>query len=204
MLCAICAQDSEGTDHLDCNRPPEGTLICPACQRQGRRQISAMVCALDNTFPAGLLLGDFRQGGQLQLAPVLAGLMADAAQRAWRYAMPHAWVPLPLSHAQLLQNGFSPPQQLAQIVSRQTNTDWHLRWLRLANSDSPTDPIGFEATPDVAGLAIGLVTDVVDTGATVRAAAQALLDAGAKQVMVLAAGCAPKVNESGTIAACSM
>lgn len=165
-----------------------------------------MVCAVDDDFPAALLLRDFREGKQLQLAPLLAGLMVKAARRAWSEALPSVWVPLPLSKAQVLQVGFSPTQQLTQAVSRQTNIDWHLHWLRLANPDPDPDPAAFEyeATLDVARLTVGLVTDVVETDATIGAAAKAILAAGAMDVMVLAAGRTPKPIESGTIAPCLM
>lgn len=171
-----------------------------------------MVCAVDDDFPAALLLRDFREGKQLQLAPLLAGLMVEAARRAWSEALPSVWVPLPLSKAQVLQVGFSPTQQLTQAVSRQTNIDWHLHWLRLANPHSDSDPdhdldpaaFEYKATSDVTGLTVGLVTDVVETDATIGAAAKALLVAGAMSVMVLAAGRTPKARESGTIAPCSM
>lgn len=203
QVCRICARDYGCTTASDCNRPVESSLSCPDCQQQDP-QISALVCALDDAFPAGLLLRDFRQAGQLQLAPVLADLMVTAAQRAWGDAMPDIWLPIPLGHAQVLKIGFSPTQQLTQAVARQTSVDWNLRWLRWAIPDDQTARVEFEASARVTGLTVGLVTDVVDTGTTVREAARALLAAGASRVMVLAAGCTPKASESGTIAPCLM
>ncbi|MBA3478816.1 MAG: ComF family protein [Lautropia sp.] len=121
-------------------------------------------------------------------------------------ARPDCLVPIPLSAARLADRGFNqahliaaamlkrlprqpPPDLRPRIVLRPSILARHrdtlaqslLPWReRQANLDH-----GFVASQDLQGLCIGVVDDVMTTGATLQAAALSLKQAGAQQVVNL-------------------
>lgn len=185
-LCPKCGCDSVS-----------GQTICPSCQ-QAPTSIDALICALDYEFGGKFLIQMYKQHKQLALANLLGALMASAYE-PWRNRLPvSAWVPIPASAARLAHNGFSPAQQLARVVAKRTNSTWRLEWLKQTREHPPQKTLTrsqrmqavkdrYLASPQVRGVAVGLIDDVVTTASTVQAAALALKAAGAQSVLVLAA-----------------
>jgi ComF family protein len=137
------------------------------------------------------------KNGDVGLSRLFARHMLDQAHVV--DAIDHADVLIPIpSHAQrLLERGYNPAQLLSQQLSRR-KTHAHLlrrshlgvpqrglsRQARLGNS-----ALMFTLVPDankrLAGASVLLVDDVMTTGATLEAAAQALLSSGAKHTSAL-------------------
>jgi ComF family protein len=178
--------------------------LCASC-RNLPPAYDATVAAADYAAPLDRALTAFKFSGRIGLAPALGGLLADR----WRQDGPPApqaidcLAPIPLSPGRLADRGFNqahliaramlarlrarhqgplpvirpalltrrretPPQSLLQLPARQANLDH-----------------GFHAAGPLDGLRIGVIDDVMTTGATLQAAAIALKAAGARQVVNL-------------------
>lgn len=190
-ICHRCANDLDAQG------------VCQACVRAPEPwPLTAVVSALDYAFAGQMLIKRYKQAGHLALARPLARLMVVAAQRgAWAQA-PVAWVPIPASKQRLEQTGFSPAQQLARLVALQTNAACRPSWLRQQEPATAQKRLGraerwravdgrFTAQGLPAGCVVGLIDDVMTTGSTLVAAAHALRDAGAWQVVALVAARTP-------------
>jgi ComF family protein len=156
------------------------------------------VCAVDYGFPWDRLLADFKFHGRVELAGVLAERITAAVRRA-DATLPDTVAAVPMSAARLSQRGYNQAWELATRVAAS---------LALSASSSlllrPLDAVhqielgraerrrnlrnAFMVAPlqrsAVQGRRIAVVDDVMTTGATAQAAAQALLRAGAAAVDV--------------------
>lgn len=125
------------------------------------------------------------------VAPLLGGACAGAL------AAVDAIVPIPLHLERRRERGydqalllaralssFSRRPLLASLLVRRRNTQQQVGLDRLARAGNMAD--AFWAGPGGKGLSVALVDDVVTTGATSRAAADALSRAGASRVVVVA------------------
>jgi ComF family protein len=131
-----------------------------------------------------------------ELAPALAGLLASECQHFLAQA-PHLLVALPLHGQRFRERGYDQAQLLVESLARLTGGEASLgllhraratrRQVGLSETERALNVAGaFRASPCVAGRDVLLVDDVLTTGATVRAAASALRQAGAHRVEVLA------------------
>lgn len=166
--------------------------MCGACLRRPPPQ-QQTVAALVYAFPVNRLLQDLKFGQRLALAEPLAARLARAV--ACRYPagdLPECIVPLPLSRARQRARGFNQAAELARALGRrvnrpvkhvlQRNVDAHPQ-ADLPRRDRLRNVRGaFEAARPVQGLHLALLDDVMTTGATLSAAAGALLRAGAARV----------------------
>lgn len=135
--------------------------------------------------------------------PELAGMMADALVReVRRLGSPdeiERVLPVPLSDQRLRQRGYDQAWELARAVGMSLQIPSQARVLRRLVDTAPQSSLdrqsratnlrgAFGVDPSsrasIAGKRLALVDDVVTTGASVRAAAHALLDAGARSVDV--------------------
>ena len=187
--CLICGKVSPG-----------GPDLCPAC----REGLPEEIYRRELGFPAGAPFR-YRGGVQKTLWRVkfrgergwinpLGRWMAGAARD-----LPEAdcvtWVPM--SPAKQRRRGYNQSQLLAKVVARclglpaqglltgtrETATQHDLaRAERFANVEG-----AYEALPGAAGKRVLLVDDILTTGATLMACAQALRQAGAVSVTGLAA-----------------
>ncbi len=129
----------------------------------------------------------------------LARALALAAIDSAEAALPgvDAWVPVPLHPARLRERSFNQAEEIARVLARATRrpllTDVLCR-RRRTESQTTLPAAGrrknlagaFAATRAITGLRIALVDDVVTTGATVVAAAEALACAGAQSICAVA------------------
>lgn len=206
-LCEGCAlvieRPTRGDQDTDCSDSGIRLPRCSSC-RLILPDFDRCASALDYAFPAKLLIEDFKQQGRLWLAPVLADLMWRAFLPLRPEGLPDAWVPVPASRLRLAQSGFSPPQQLALYLARRSGIGCRLDWLTRLRETTPQKTASrsqrqaslvgiFAATCDVAGRRIGLVDDVMTTGATASEAARAFKARGAREVIVLTAARTPLV-----------
>ena len=170
--------------------------ICTAC-RQNPPLLNACWAAMSYTWPWVALITQFKFQSQPGWARHFALLMhstpfvADAIEQA------HALVPIPLSFKRLSERGFNQSLMLSQHLSRdKTHANSLLRMRNtLAQSSLPrhqrlTNLKGaFAVAPLMAaqlkGKRILLIDDVMTSGATLNAAAQALQQAGVSHVSAL-------------------
>lgn len=146
--------------------------------------------------PLASVVEGLKSGNGLLQARVLGTLLAAAVGA--RYAgdaLPAALVPMPLTRRRLRRRGFNQADLLARVTARELGLRrlrGHLARVRdapaqrsLARAERLRNVRGaFAVRRPLPVRRLALVDDVTTTGATVRAATQALLKAGAEEVHV--------------------
>ena len=176
------------------------SLQCAACVRQP--PLNACFAAMPYAYPWSDLVVSYKFGGDPAWSAIFAGFMlqvpgVSAALASLERA--DLLVPLPLSAERLQSRGFNQAWELAKQLARQSGTraasDARLllrirdtqpqaqlkREARLENVKGAfvVDPLRVQA---INGRRVLLVDDVMTSGASLFAAAQALRDAGAAAV----------------------
>jgi ComF family protein len=156
------------------------------------------VCAADYGFPWDDLVTRFKFHQQPELSRALAEVLAQAVKQS-KLPLPQRVLPVPLAAPRLAQRGYNQAWELARRVARILNlpADANLLWrvldtahqAQLHRAERQRNLSGaFMVNPALLQRCVGqhvvLVDDVMTTGATLREAAGALLQAGAKQVDV--------------------
>lgn len=164
--------------------------LCSACQH-APPPLAETHAAFLYGFPLDRLLPRLKFHRDLAAGRLLAESMAAAFTGRDR---PDALVPVPLHRARLRQRGYNQAHELAQHVGRLLDIPVRhdlLRRVRDTAAQSRLDASAraanlrnaFEVPGHfVASGHVVLVDDVMTTGATLHAAAEALLDAGAGRV----------------------
>lgn len=172
---------------------PPGVVHCGACLAQ-RPPLDACLAAVDYAYPWSGLLARFKFQGDTGLAALLAGLLVAAPGVDAALADADLVLPMPLSPDRLRERGFNQALELARRLPtarlqprlllrprhRPPQSDLS-RAERLANVQGvfAVDPL---AAASLRGAAVLLVDDVMTSGASLHAAAQALRQAGAARV----------------------
>lgn len=148
------------------------------------------------------LVHDFKVRRELPLAGLLADLLAGAVQRAQAAGLPRpdCLTAVPAHRESLRLRGFSPPAELARLLSRRLRVPYRLDLVRRSREEGRQVHLGRQArlrlaadtyvcmpgtqgqSAPLAGACVAVVDDVMTTGATLHAVAQALRVAGAAQV----------------------
>ena len=199
-LCQGCALPIEITQ-LHCSQKPIHRWTCPACQQNHPTQCLT-VAAMPYGFPGQRLIHAYKERAQLGLARPIGALMVKAFELATQKGLLEhgvsVWIPIPASQRRLQVCGFSPAQQLALQVAQATQARLWLDGLALTRLPALQKSAKrlerhqqvqglFQAADSVSGQWVGVVDDVMTTGATVDQAARALKTAGAAGVVVLVA-----------------
>ncbi|WP_066960716.1 ComF family protein [Microbulbifer sp. Q7] len=197
-ICTPCRQDLPSLGHAcqHCALPlaSPDDRACARCLQQAPPQNRSYACWV-YAYPVAQLVQGFKYRRDFAAGRTLAELTAaellpylDSDQR------PDLLVPVPMHwRKQLFERGYNQAQLIADILGNHWQIPVDARALRKV---APTDSQqalnraqrrrnlanSFQAQPRVAGRHIGLVDDVITTGATQEAAAQSLLEAGAAQV----------------------
>lgn len=208
-VCALCRQALDPSRApCRCPRcalalPALCLLACPDCG-SGQWAAFRVVAAFDYEHPGDILIHGLKISHQLEAVSVLAELMVRQWRRSGVSLDDEAWVLcVPSRPAALRRRGFNPGAMLTRRVAR-------LLGLRARTSQVYwTRPEGlsqkqlgrrarrsamqgaFGLRPGLSGRPVLLVDDVLTTGATLNALAQACLDAGAVSVHALVAARAP-------------
>ncbi|WDZ95538.1 ComF family protein [Herbaspirillum sp. WKF16] len=207
-LCQPCHKRFFTRQHRRCVQcalpmPVSGKeLRCGACLKD-RPAFDATIVATDYFAPSDQLALALKFGGDLRVAPLLARLIRDAALRTpvpgsdVKLALPTMLAPVPLARLRLQERGFNQALEIARPLSRLLDIPLHPTLLErtketLAQSTLPLPArarniarafvIPYDAMDQVRGRHVGIVDDVMTTGATLNELAITLKRYGAKRV----------------------
>lgn len=192
-LCQSC--------HADLPWLPQN--LCPVCAQPTTNGETCGHClketpAFDRThalfaygFPVDKLIQRLKYSENFTLAPLLGNLLAEHTT-----SKPDIWLPMPLHANRLKERGFNQAVEIARDLSRLTGIAMHPSWADRVRDTPPQAGLkrdarrknmrgAFACKPDVRGLHIGIVDDVMTTGSTLDALAETLKQAGATEVSCL-------------------
>uniref|UniRef100_UPI003F828255 phosphoribosyltransferase family protein n=1 Tax=Cupriavidus ulmosensis TaxID=3065913 RepID=UPI003F828255 len=209
-VCAGCAQEllTPLPRCRCCARPlgriagPGAASLCAQCRYEAPPFDDALVLG-DYARPQDGLVLALKFGGVLPLADWLAGELARrwlAESGTSGLALPDVLAPIPLSAQRLAERGFNQSWEIARPLARRLGVraaPTLLTRLRdtpaQATLDLPArqanlqDAFGLVPGNDVAGQHVGLVDDVMTSGATLGEAARILKAHGAARVTLVVA-----------------
>ncbi len=193
-------------DCLLCGSSAGAELVCPPCERSLPAALpdAASLAAFEYVFPVDRLIQRFKFGGDLAIGRWLGLRLAE---RARREARPDLLLAPPLSRARLRERGFNQAHELARTVGRELGVDVTFQGLYRSRETQPQPGLGREARRanlagafgcrrGLEGLRVAIVDDVLTTGATADAFAQALLRAGSRRVDVWVVARTPPPGEA--------
>lgn len=155
----------------------------------------------DYAAPLDQLVLALKFGGQLPVAPLFGQLLADALRRLPPQAWPELLAPVPLGRHRLAERGFNQALEIARPLARHLGLPLAARLLSRARETAPQSLLtpgerranlrsafslpqaGLE---QVRGRHVGVVDDVLTTGATLEEIAATLKRSGAVRVTCLA------------------
>jgi ComF family protein len=187
---------------------PAGVAVCGACV-SAPPPFASSVAAVDYAYPWDGLITRFKFHGALDLTAALTNCLADSVARSVA-TPPSLLLPVPLSGARLRERGYNQAWELtrrlgrlrrcavdAQLLLRVRDTPHQLALppeQRAGNMHA-----AFAVEPrrraELQGRTVGLVDDVMTTGATAAEIARVLLQAGAAEVQVWAVARTPRPGE---------
>jgi ComF family protein len=206
-LCRRCKSDLPGIQHAcpRCALPlaPEefassrATGEGPGCDHCRNRPFGYAACFAPYAygFPLARLIQALKYEGALANGRVLGTLLARAAcGRGEVGSRFDAVVPLPLHVDRLAERGFNQSFEIARFAAAELGLPCLPQSLRRVRATQPQVGLpreqrlanvrgAFEArSRDITGRRIVLLDDVITTGSSIDAAAQALLEAGAVRI----------------------
>ncbi len=181
---------------------PYGEVLCTECRGEPLASGSCLAAAVF-AGPLPRIVRAYKDGGERRLAPVLAGIMVDAAERARGIAPDRygdmlavdAVVFVPATARAFRRRGFDHMDAIARAIGADAGVAVVDALVKHGSADQRSlgrrerrsrSSGAYEAVLDVSGAHLLLVDDVITTGSTVRAAASCLSRAGAARVDVLA------------------
>lgn len=203
--CLLCG--AESGQHPLCpgclnDLPWHGSAQCPLCalpQPQGqpcgqclqtRPAFDRTVAALDYRFPLDALLQACKYQGQLPIAQLLGQLLAE---RLACESMPDVLIPMPLHPTRLRERGFNQAVEIARPVAQRWGIPLELAGAIRIRPTAAQAGLSlkerhrnlrdaFTCTRSWEGCHVALLDDVMTTGATLGALAQAFRKAGADRI----------------------
>lgn len=204
--CALRFQDDAPRCTACADRVPADVPLCGAClTRSAPPALHACAAAVDYAYPWDGLIARFKFRQEPGWAGPFARRMLHRPQTVGLLAQCDLIAPVPLTPARLAERGYNQAWELVKALRRASATaqrapaladalvrlaetpDQHSlpREQRLRNLRQGVFAAHPLHAPRLGDLHVLLVDDVTTTGATLHAAAQALLQAGAARVSAL-------------------
>ena len=207
LFCPACAQLVQPIGAqicAQCGRPqPTAIPQCAQCRLLPTPTLTQARIAARHETPLREAIHALKYQGRRELAAPLARYLVAAALVApWRTGTVDGVIPVPLHERRLAERGYNQAELLAQAfcqrlqlplqtrcLTRQRSTQSQVGLTAVERQQNMDD--AFVATTVVHGQRLLLIDDVYTTGATMRACATALLQAGATVVYGLALAAPP-------------
>jgi ComF family protein len=213
-LCAGCDKAYWNESRLRCT---VCALPLPATRWTAHARYRCADCVAEAPpFDATFALADYRAPldtlavglkfrARLMLAQEFAQRLARLAQDAWQdeSERPDVIAPVPLAGRRLTERGYNQAWQIAKPLARTLDVRGDATLLQRVIHTAPQSRLdldarrlnvgrAFRVARSVSGLHVGVVDDVMTTGATLEALARTLKAAGARQVTNFVALRTPK------------
>lgn len=205
LICQHCCQRYLQTQPvLRCQRcalPLTGAsahLLCMACIKTAPA-FDQTICAFDYVAPQDQLLLAFKFAQQLALAPALAKLLSDAIHAQTPPILPELLGVVPLAPARLAERGYNQAAEIARYLAPSLALPYYPELVIREKETLPQSSLNFHDrkknvkaafSPNlvylelIRGRHIGLVDDVMTTGASLNEIATMLKLHGASQISV--------------------
>jgi ComF family protein len=199
-ICDPCCDDLPWIRHgcSLCGRPlpPDAAPgPCGNC-RWPASALSRVIAGLVYEYPVDRLVAGCKYRGRIELGQVLGELLAArlaCAAREPGWQAPDLLLPVPLHPAREASRGFNQAAEIARVLKRRLGIPVARRLARRLRATPEQAALGakaraanlrgaFAAGDGCAGKRIALVDDVITTGATAVAVAEAARAAGAEEV----------------------
>ena len=190
-----CAPCDRALPYLDVALCPSCALPTPAGEVCGRclkhpPLFTRTTAVFGYAFPLDKLVQSMKYGGQFALAHAFAKKLA---RRIDKTGLPDCVIPMPLHPAKLRKRGFNQSQLLASRVARELGIELLPHACRRMR-DTPSQSAlpwkerkknmrdAFCCDADLAGKRVALLDDVLTTGASLNALAEAVQKRGAVEI----------------------
>ena len=194
-LCIDCENDLPWLEDVCsiCSHPvPRGESICGKCLLN-KPTYSRCHSAFVYQYPVDRLILNFKRQQNLIAGHLLANLLGSSLSSC--HSPPDLLIPMPLHKRAQKARGFNQSAELAKVLSDKLKTPLELKQCRriidtreqksLSVSDRVRNVKGaFSLRSGFSGEKVGIVDDVVTTGATINELARVILANGAGSVEV--------------------
>jgi len=198
-LCGSCAAELPRAQRVcpRCGLPDPAGAECASCAAHPP-PYDRLFAPFDYAFPLDGLVQALKYEAAMPNARVLGLLLGHELQRLGHHDDVDLLVPMPLHASRLVDRGFNQSHEIALFTADVLDLAVSSSALKRVRATPPQVGLdrearlqnvrgAFAADPrDVNGRRIALLDDIVTTGSTVAAAAQAMLLAGASGVVVWA------------------
>jgi ComF family protein len=199
LRCSVCAVPLPGT-----HKASHAQYRCADCSAEPP-PFEATFALADYRRPLDALALGLKFRARLMLAREFAQRLARLAEDSWADAsdIPDVLAPVPLANRRLIERGYNQAWQIAWPLARALKVRSDATLLRRVIHTAPQSRLdldarrlnvgrAFEVVKPVQGLHVGIVDDVMTTGATLEALARTLKAAGARRVTNFVALRTPK------------
>lgn len=208
LVCKPCTNDLPrlSSAHCDtCALPISEGKRCGACLAHPPHYDH--VCApFEYAFPADALIRGLKYRGLLAVAPFLAKVMSASLDER-----PDVLIAMPLAAARLRERGFNQAHEIARHIARASGITLDAHACRKVRDTPPQAALpwkeraknmrrAFVCDADFTGRHVGVIDDVMTTGATLNEIARNLKQAGAARVTgIVAARTLPGASRKRTL-----